>query len=95
LKRFKNDRPRHSKDKEKSGLYVEVRNNDITWALRKFKKKVQEDGILQEYKERQFYTKPSEKRKKAKAAGRARWLKKLEKQEQALTANIPGGKKRK
>lgn len=66
-------------DKEKKGLFVEVRNNDINWALRKFKKKVQEDGLLQEYKERQFYTKPSEKRKRAKAAGRARWLKKLEK----------------
>ena len=65
-------------DKEKKGLFVEVRNNDINWALRKFKKKVQEDGLLQEYKERQFYTKPSEKRKRAKAAGRARWLKKLE-----------------
>ncbi len=66
-------------DKEKKGLYVEVRNNDINWALRKFKKKVQEDGLLQEVRERQFYTKPSDKRKRAKAAGRARWLKKLEK----------------
>jgi len=93
LRRNRNDKFRHS-DKDKKGLYVEVRNNDINWALRKFKKKVQEDGVLQEYKERQFYTKPSEKRKKAKAAGRARWLKKLEKQEQALSA-VPGGKKRK
>ena len=73
-------RPQKPKTFEKKqGLTVEVRNNDINWALRKFKKKVQEDGLLQEYKERQFYTKPSEKRKKAKAAGRARWLKKLEK----------------
>lgn len=64
------------------GLRVEVRNNDINYALRKFKKKVQEDGILQDLRERQHYTKPSEVRKKAKAAGRARWLKKLRKQEQ-------------
>ncbi|MBO01782.1 MAG: 30S ribosomal protein S21 [Candidatus Marinimicrobia bacterium] len=72
---------RHNKEKPLGkGLYVEVRNNDLNWALRKFKKKVQEDGVLQEFKERQFYTKPSEKRKRAKAAGRARWLKKLEKQ---------------
>tara|TARA_B100000424_G_C22929324_1_gene494379 strand:- start:1472 stop:1717 length:246 start_codon:yes stop_codon:yes gene_type:complete len=68
------------REKERRGLYVEVRNNDVNKALRKFKKKVQEDGILQELRERQFYTKPSEKRKRAKAAGRARWLKKLEKQ---------------
>lgn len=80
MRRYKNDGPRHSKDKQRQGLTVEVRNNDINWALRKFKKKVQEDGILQEYKEREFYTKPSEKRKRAKAAGRARWLKKLQKQ---------------
>lgn len=66
----------------KSGLTVEVRNGDFNGALRRFKKKVQEAGILQELRERQQYTKPSEVRKKAKAAGRARWLKKLRKQEQ-------------
>lgn len=64
------------------GLKVEVRNGDVGYALRKFKKKVQEDGILQDLRERQHYTKPSEVRKKAKAAGRARWLKKLRRQEQ-------------
>tara|TARA_Y100000385_G_scaffold93124_1_gene96192 strand:- start:322 stop:570 length:249 start_codon:yes stop_codon:yes gene_type:complete len=61
------------------GLRVEVRNNDINGALRKFKKKVQEDGILQELKERQHFEKPSLVRKKAKAAGRKRWMKKQEK----------------
>ena len=59
------------------GLTVEVRNNDINGALRKFKRKVNDDGILQTLKEKEFYEKPSEKRKKAKAAGRARWLKKI------------------
>lgn len=61
------------------GLRVEVRNNDVGYALRKFKKKIQEDGILQEVRERQHFVKPSLKRKKAKAAGRARWLKKVAK----------------
>ena len=65
---------------EKRGLYVEVRNGDVNKALRIFKKKIQEEGILQEYKERQHYEKPSAKRKKAKAAGRKRWLKLQEKQ---------------
>ena len=73
------NRDRNFNDKPKTGLTVEVRNNDVNFALRKFKKKVQEDGILQELREREFYTKPSLKRKKAKAAGRARWLKKIEK----------------
>ncbi len=58
------------------GIEVIVRNNDVNGALRKFKKKVQEAGIIQEVRERQAYVKPSEKRAKAKAAGRARWLKK-------------------
>ena len=64
------------------GLTVEVRNGDFNGAMRRFKKKVQEEGIIQEVRERQAYVKPSEVRKKAKAAGRARWLKKQRKQEQ-------------
>lgn len=54
------------------GIFVEVRNGDITKALRKFKRKVSDSGILQEIRDRQFYKKPSEKRKEAKAAGIAR-----------------------
>lgn len=65
------------KEQRKKGLTVEVRNNDINGALRKFKRKVNDDGILQTLKEKEFYEKPSERRKKAKAAGRARWLKKI------------------
>jgi small subunit ribosomal protein S21 len=65
-----------SGDRKQSGLYVEVRNGDVNFALRKFKKKVQEAGIIQEVRERQAYVKPSEKRAKAKAAGIARWKKK-------------------
>ena len=77
---FKPRRNFDNKDQSKRGLYVEVRNGDVRKALRIFKKKVQEEGILQEYKERQHYEKPSAKRKKAKAAGRKRWLKIQEKQ---------------
>ena len=66
------------------GLTVEVRNGDFNGALRRFKKKVQEEGIIQEVRERQAYVKPSERRKKAKAAGRARWLKKVRKQQNDL-----------
>jgi len=66
------------------GLTVEVRNNDVNFALRKFKKKVQEDGILQEVRNKEFYEKPSTIRKKAKAAARARHLKKLAKRKQDL-----------
>ena len=65
------------KERPKKGLTVEVRNNDINGAIRKFKRKVNDDGILQILKEKEFYEKPSEKRKKAKAAGKARWRKKV------------------
>lgn len=70
--RYTND----NKPTQQSGLTVEVRNGDFNKALRLFKKKVQEAGIIQEVRERQEFVKPSLKRKKAKAAGRARWLKK-------------------
>lgn len=70
-----------------AGLKVEVRNGDFNYALRKFKKKVQEDGILQELRQREFYEKPSLKRKKAKAAARARWLKKVSKMDPELQPN--------
>jgi small subunit ribosomal protein S21 len=60
------------KERPKTGLTVEVRNGDFNGALRKFKKRVAQDGILMEYKEKQHYQKPSEKRAKAKAAGKAR-----------------------
>ena len=61
------------------GLRVEVRNGDVNKALRIFKKKVQQDGIIQEVRDREHYVKPSEIRKKAKAAGIARWKKKQRK----------------
>ena len=76
---------RPNKDFNKvEGLKVEVRNGDFNGAMRKFKKKVQEAGIIQELRERQEYVKPSERRRKAKAAGRARWLKTQSKQRRDL-----------
>lgn len=58
------------------GLRVEVQGDNLQGALRKFKKKVDESGILIEYIKRQRYEKPSVKRKREKGAARARWLKK-------------------
>ena len=60
-----------------SGLGVKVHGDDITKALRIFKKKVLKAGVLNEANERQFYTKKSEKNRLAKSAGRQRWLRKL------------------
>jgi small subunit ribosomal protein S21 len=48
--------------------------------MRKFKKKVQESGLLQELREREQYEKPTARRKKAKSQARKRWLKKVSSQ---------------
>lgn len=82
-RKYNNNRPqRSSEPREKTGLRVEVRNGDLTKAMRIFKKKVQESGILQEVRAREAYEKPTTKRKKAKAAAKARWKKQLRKMEQ-------------
>jgi len=70
----------HKRDPER-GMVVTVYNNDITKAVRKLKKKGNNEGILKEIREREHYEKPSLKRKKAKAAARKRWLKKAAKED--------------
>ena len=70
---------KRNNDRQPKCLEVFVKNNNVDHALRKLKKKVTEDGILVEYKERQYYEKPSDKRKKAKAASKARQQKILKK----------------
>ena len=59
------------------GNTVTVTNDNVEKALRKFKKKVLESGLLRELKERETYEKPTTRRKKAKAAARNRWRKKV------------------
>jgi len=61
------------------GLYVEVHNNDINRAMRKLKKMINNDGLLKELRDREYFEKPSIRRKKEKAAARKRWLKQMEK----------------
>ena len=49
---------------EVNGLQVKVYNNNVDGALRKFKKMIKESKLMVELKERQYYTKPSEKRRR-------------------------------
>jgi small subunit ribosomal protein S21 len=44
-------------------------------ALRRFKKKIQDNGLLQELKDREFYEKPTTERKRRKSAAKNRWQK--------------------
>lgn len=57
------------------GSYVEVRNGDFTKALRRFKKKMVEDGVLQELRQREFYQSKGTKRRLAKLAAIRRYKK--------------------
>lgn len=61
-----------------TGLKVEVVNDQVEKALRKFKKKVTESGLLQDLREREFYEKPTTARKKAKNQAKRRWQKKIQ-----------------
>jgi len=62
------------------GRTVRVHDDNVEKALRKLKKKVNNDGRLWEVRQRQEYEKPSHKRKIAKQKARSRYLKQLAKQ---------------
>lgn len=68
----------HRKSK---GTGVTVRDNEnINQALRRFKRKVEDAGILDDLRAKEFYEKPTTARKRAKGAAKARWKKKLQKE---------------
>jgi small subunit ribosomal protein S21 len=60
-----------------TGNLVVVINDNVEKALRKFKKKVAESGLLQELRERETYEKPTTRRKKAHNSAVRRWKKRL------------------
>jgi small subunit ribosomal protein S21 len=67
-----------SRNKEtRNGSKIIVGDLPINVALRKFKQKIDDSGILEEVKERMHYEKPTTVRKRKAGAARARWLKKL------------------
>ena len=59
------------------GKTVIVKDGNVERALRKFKKKVQDSGLLQELRDRETYEKPTTERKRKKSAARNRWRKQL------------------
>ena len=58
-----------------SGRKVIVKDGNVEKALRKFKKKVSKSGLLLELQQRERYTKPSVKKKIARAMAKKRWQK--------------------
>ena len=59
-----------------SKVFVKEHEN-INQALRRFKKKVEESGILDTLRKKEFYEKPTTERKRKKGAAKARWRKQL------------------
>ena len=63
------------------GSTVYVRNDNVEQAMRKFKKKMQDSGLLQDLRDRMEYEKPTTLRKRKAAAAKNRWKKKLQSQQ--------------
>jgi small subunit ribosomal protein S21 len=63
------------------GSTVYVRNDNVEQAMRKFKKKMQDSGLLQELRDRECYEKPTSVRKKKASAAKNRWKKKISSQQ--------------
>ena len=57
------------------GTMVEVRDNRVEIAMKKLKKILIREGVFNEMREREAFVKPSEKRRRSKAAARKRQAK--------------------
>jgi small subunit ribosomal protein S21 len=62
------------------GLSVEVKDGNVSQALRKLKNKVDESGLLEDVRSKMFFEKPTTKRKRKKGAAKARLRKQLREQ---------------
>jgi len=51
------------KQKPQNGLRVDVRNNNVEFALKKLKRMVKDSDLMLELKKRTYYEKPSKKRR--------------------------------
>jgi small subunit ribosomal protein S21 len=61
-----------------TGITVKDGEN-INQALRRFKRKIDDSGTLDTLRSKEFYEKPTTARKRKKGAAKARWRKKLQK----------------
>ena len=64
---------RHKKKREQKGLRIDVKHNNIEWALKKLKRMVKDSGQILELKKRDYYEKPSAVRREKKSAQAARY----------------------
>jgi small subunit ribosomal protein S21 len=62
-------------------MKVIIKDGNVEKGLRKFKKKIQESGLLDDLRAKEFYEKPTSVRKRKKGAAKARWRKQLRSQQ--------------
>jgi small subunit ribosomal protein S21 len=60
------------KEKPMNGLRVDVKNNNVEWALKKFKRMVKESELMVELRTRSYYEKPSMVKREKKNLQRSR-----------------------
>jgi len=65
-------------------MQVAVKNGNVERAMRTLKKKLQKEGLLKELKQKQYFEKPSAKRKRKKAEGIKRYQRNLKKKMERL-----------
>jgi small subunit ribosomal protein S21 len=71
---------REFRESKLTGIRVDIKENEpFAKALSRFKRKVNDSGILKEVQDRRFYVPPSDERKVAKKAAQRRWAKYVEK----------------
>ena len=63
---------------------VTVKKGNVDRAMRTLKKKLQKEGLLKELKQKQYFEKPSAKRKRKKAEGVKRYQRNLKKKMERL-----------
>ena len=65
-------------------MQVVVKNGNVERAMRTLKKKIQKEGLLRELKQKQYFEKPSAKRKRKRAEGIKRYQRNLKKKQERL-----------
>ena len=70
---------RNFRQEPMEAMKVVVHNNDVTKALRTLKKKLQNEGVFNELRERTSFKTRGERRRLEKAAGRRRYLRNQQK----------------
>ena len=87
---FHRKKDKYPKDEGMTVTVRQVKNkdgtttSDVNGAIRVLKKKLMKEGLFQELRERSYYQTKGEKRRRAKAAGKRRWQRKVEKRKQEL-----------